>query len=347
MLGPALRGGDEGQVDAGLHRRGELALGLFGGLLEPLEGHRVCAQVDAFLAFELVGDVMNQHFVQVVAAQVRVAVGGQHLEDVVADIHDGDVERAAAEVEHGHLLVLLLLQAVGQRRGGGLVDDALHLEPGDLAGILGGLPLGIVEVGRHGDDRALHLVAQVVLGGLLEVLENHGGDFLRRVILAAHADLYGFIRPADDLVGHHLLFRGHLVVPAAHEPLDREDGVLGVGHLLVLGRLADQDLALIGKADHAGRQPAALLVYKYLWRRAFHQSNYAVGRSQVNAYDLLACHIRDSRPLWAQKHSLGAGAIGVPTAAKSASTYFLNTYIYKPPAIQCHFRQFFPPTCKF
>jgi hypothetical protein len=84
---------------------------------------------------------------------VGVAVGGEHLEDAVADVEDGDVEGAAAEVEDRDLLVLLLVQAVGQRRRGGLVDDALDLEAGDLAGVLGGLALGVVEVGRHGDDR--------------------------------------------------------------------------------------------------------------------------------------------------------------------------------------------------
>jgi len=46
--------------------------------------------------------------VPVVAAQVRVAVGRQHLEHAVADVEDGDVERAAAEIVHRDLLVLFL-----------------------------------------------------------------------------------------------------------------------------------------------------------------------------------------------------------------------------------------------
>jgi hypothetical protein len=35
----------------------------------------------------------------------------------------------------------LLVQAVGERGRGRLVDDALDLEAGDLAGVLGGLAL--------------------------------------------------------------------------------------------------------------------------------------------------------------------------------------------------------------
>ena len=37
VLRPGLVGGDEGQVDLGLHRRGQLDLGLLGGLLQALQ----------------------------------------------------------------------------------------------------------------------------------------------------------------------------------------------------------------------------------------------------------------------------------------------------------------------
>ena len=54
-----------------------------------------------------------------------------HLEHAVADVQDGDVEGAAAQVVDQDVLAVLLVQAVGQRRGGGLVDDAQHLQAGD------------------------------------------------------------------------------------------------------------------------------------------------------------------------------------------------------------------------
>jgi hypothetical protein len=55
-----------------------------------------------------------------------------HLEDAVADLEDRDVERAAAEVVHRDRLVLLLVEAVGERRSGRLVDDARTSSPAIL-----------------------------------------------------------------------------------------------------------------------------------------------------------------------------------------------------------------------
>ena len=122
-----------------------------------------------------------------------------------ADVEDRDVERAAAQVEDGDLLVLLLVEAVGQRRGGRLVDDPRDFQAGDLAGVLGRLPLAVVEVGRDGDHRLADLVAQVALGRLLELAEDQRRDLRRRVVLAVDLHLDEVVGPADDLVGDHLL----------------------------------------------------------------------------------------------------------------------------------------------
>ena len=82
---------------------------------------------------ELVGEPVDDALVEVVAAQVRVAVGGLDLEDALAQLQDRDVERAAAQVIDGDALVLLLVEAVGQRGRRRLVDDAQHFEASDLA----------------------------------------------------------------------------------------------------------------------------------------------------------------------------------------------------------------------
>ena len=79
--------------------------------------------------------------VEVVAAQMGVTGGGQNLNDAVADLQNGYIEGAAAQVVDHDLLVLFLIDAVSQSGCGGLVDDTLDIQTGNLTGILGGLTL--------------------------------------------------------------------------------------------------------------------------------------------------------------------------------------------------------------
>ena len=237
---------------------------------------------------ELVGDVVDQALVEVVAAQVGVAVGADDAEHAVGHFQHRDVERAAAEVEHDDLFVLLLVEAIGQRGGGRLVDDPGDFQAGDLAGVLGGLALGVVEIGRHGNHGLVDFVAQVGLGRLLQLPQGEGRDFRRRVLVAVDVDLDVVLGAADDLVGHHLLFGGHLVVAAAHEALDRVDGARRVGDGLASGRLADDGFPFIGERDDAGRETIPLGVGDDLHVFAFHHGDDRVGRSEVDSDDLFS-----------------------------------------------------------
>ena len=221
----------------------QLALRLLGGFLQPLERHLVLREVDPLVLPELRDDPLDHALVEVVAAEVGVAVRGLDLHDALAHLEHRDVEGAAAEVVDRDRLVLLLVEPVGESRRGRLVDDAQHLEPGDLAGVLRGLALRVVEVGRDGDDRLRHLLAEVLLGGVPHLLQDHGRHLGRRVQLALDRDAGVPVRGLDHAEGDHLLLFGDLGVLPAHEALDREDGVLRVRHGLALGHLADETLA--------------------------------------------------------------------------------------------------------
>jgi hypothetical protein len=65
---------------------------------------------------------------------------GLDLEDALLNRQNRDVERAAAQVKYENVALagdaLLLVQAVGDGGGGGLVDNAEDVEAGDNAGIL-------------------------------------------------------------------------------------------------------------------------------------------------------------------------------------------------------------------
>ena len=211
MLGAGRVGGDEGQVDVGRLDGGQFDLGLLGSLAQALQGHAVLGQVDAGILLELVDQPFHDAPVEVVAAEVRVAVGGLHFEHAFPEFQDGNVESAAAEVVHGDglLLLLILVEPESERRGGRFVDDALDLESRDLARVLGGLALGIVEIGGNGDHGFGDRFAQIVLGGLLHLLEDEGGNFLWGVHLFrdVHADILALLL---DLVGYELHFARNL-----------------------------------------------------------------------------------------------------------------------------------------
>ena len=99
-------------------------------------------EVDALLCFELAGEPVDDDLVEVVAAEVRVAVGAEHFEHAAAELEDGDIERAATKVEDSNLHILVcLINAVSQCGCGGFVDNTLDVETCNLSGLLCGLTL--------------------------------------------------------------------------------------------------------------------------------------------------------------------------------------------------------------
>ena len=141
--GPSASGGDVGQVDRGLAATPDSSILAFSAA-----SRRRCrailslARSTPWRGLELLDQVVDDALVPVVATEVVVAAGRLDLDDAVADLQQGHVEGAATEVEdEDRLVVLALVEAVGQRGRGRLVDDAQDVEPGDLAGLLGRLAL--------------------------------------------------------------------------------------------------------------------------------------------------------------------------------------------------------------
>ena len=278
---------DEREVDRGLLGAGELLLGVLRSLLEALKGHRVLAEVNAVLLLELVSHPVDHALIPVIAAEVVVAVGGENLEDAVSEVEQGDVEGAAAEVEDENLLLrALLVEAIGEGRGGGLVDDTLDVEASDLAGVLGGLTLGVIEVGRDGDDGVGHGLTEVLLGVSLHLGKDHSGDLLGREVLTVNLDDGTATLALLDLVRDGLELRGALRVLATHEAFDGEDGVLRVGDGLVLSRLTDDTIALGAEADNGRSGAVALGVHDDGGLATLEDCHGGVGGTEVNAENL-------------------------------------------------------------
>ena len=286
------------QVDLALLAGGQLDLGLLGGLLQSLQGQWVVGQVDAGLALELLDQVVDDPLVEVLATQEGIAVGREHLELLLAvhlgNLDDRDVEGAAAQVVNRDLAVLRagLVHAEGQRRRRRFVDDALHFQTGDTPGVLGRLPLAVVEVGRHRDHRFGNRVAEIILGGLLHLHQEPRRDFRWGHFLAMRLDPRIAIVVLDDLVGHEVdvLLHFRLAETAADQALDREQGVARVGDRLALGRLADGDFTVLQEGDDRGRGPVAFAVLNHPGLATLHNRHAGVGGAQVDTDDIAHCH---------------------------------------------------------
>lgn len=176
----------------------------------------VLGKVYAGIPFEVFYQPINNLVIEVVAAEVGIAVGGKHFEHAVAYFEYGYIERAAAEVvNHNLLAAFLLIEAVGERRRGGFVYYTKHVEAGDFARVFGGLTLRIVEVCGAGDYRVGNLAAEIAFGIGFELGKNHSRNFLGRIALI-YIYLVGF----------------------AHMPLYRNNRFIGLGNGEPLGRLA-------------------------------------------------------------------------------------------------------------
>lgn len=94
-----------------------------------------------------------------------------HVEDAVVDRdHDPheerDAEGSVAEIEEEDVLLAILVEALRNGRGVRLVNDAHDVEPGYGAGALGGLVLGVFEVGRHCYNSVPDVLSEALLSSL-------------------------------------------------------------------------------------------------------------------------------------------------------------------------------------
>ena len=174
MLGTCRVVRNERQVDVRLGKRGKLDFRLFRGFFQTLHREFVIGKIDSFLVLELGNHVVHDALIEIVAAQKIVSVGRQNFKYAVADFHNGDVERAAAEIVNDDLLIFaLFVKPVTERGRSRFVDDAKHVEPGDFAGVLRRLSLTVCKISRAGNNGVRHLFSQICFRILFQLGQNH------------------------------------------------------------------------------------------------------------------------------------------------------------------------------
>ena len=185
-----------------------------------------------------------------------IPIGGKHLELMFAvdlgDFDDGNVEGSAPEVVHGHLdISVFSVQTESHGCSRGFIDDPLDFESGDAAGVLRSLALGIVEIGRHGNNGFLNFFTQEGFGILLQFHQNTGGYFRWGHLFAVDLNPGVTVIGLGNLIGNQmdvLLDDGILEAPP-NKTFDRIERILRIGDGLALGGLSYQHFVIRGISD--------------------------------------------------------------------------------------------------
>src|SRR5438132_5322068 len=87
--------------DGRLRMRGERDLRIDDGFANGLYGFAIFAKVEFHVAGDVIERDADKQVVDVVATEMRVAVGRDDFEDALMQFEDGDIKRAAAEIVDG------------------------------------------------------------------------------------------------------------------------------------------------------------------------------------------------------------------------------------------------------
>ena len=210
---------------------------------------------------------IQQGPVIVIAPQSRIASGGHHLEHALGQLENGHIEGAATQIEHGIGALAGIVQPIGDGGSGGLVDQAHDMDAGHFSRILGGLALGIVKVGGHGDHRTEQIVVEGVFSPVAQRSQDFGTDF-DGCLFASSGGHGGHAGPVEHGV-RQLIDLSHLGTPPPHQAFDRNNGVAGILQLVVECLPANEppcSTRSVGigwqVAHHAGQNHAALLIWQ-------------------------------------------------------------------------------------
>jgi hypothetical protein len=177
---------------ASLRLRRKSDLGLNHGLADARHRFAAAPNVEPEVAANVVERDRDQQIVDVVSAEMGVAVGGDDLENAVVQLENRDVERAAAQIVNHHDAVLLFVQAVGERCRRRFVHQPQNIQPGDASGIFRRLALRVVEVCGDGDDGLSYGRSEKTLGVALQLAQHQRRNLRRRVGALANLDAQNF-----------------------------------------------------------------------------------------------------------------------------------------------------------
>ena len=139
------------------------------------KGAGVALDVDSGLLLEGSNAEIDENVIKVFTTEMGVAICGLDFKDAILNGEERHIESASTKIENEHILFTLtgLVKAVSDCGGSRLVDDTLHIETSNSAGVLGCLALGVIEVSRDGDDCRSYGLSEVSLCDFLHLDKDH------------------------------------------------------------------------------------------------------------------------------------------------------------------------------
>src|SRR5208282_2523220 len=174
-----------------------------------------------------------QQVVDIIPAEVRIAVGREDLVDVAFsrgdEFQNRNIESAATEIVNGDASTLFLVQAVPESSGSWLIHEAQDFEASDFASVFGGLPLRVVKIRWDSDDGSVDGLAEKGFGPTFQFAQDERGNFRRSENFIAKHNADNIFASGIDAKREKFQFALHVRRAAAHEALHGKDGALGLG----------------------------------------------------------------------------------------------------------------------
>ena len=222
--------------------------------------------------------MVDDHLVEIITTKVRVTRSGENFKHSISNFQHRHVKGAASKVEHENAFIAFFVEAVGQRSGCGLVNDAQDFQACDLSGVFCGLALGIVEISGNGNDRLGHGFTEVLTSIFSKFAQNLGAHLLRGELLLKNRTFNFDVGSRFlDRITHLFGFIIHFVYTTSNETFDGIKRVIGVHHRLTLCDLTDQLILIFCVGHHRWSGAKALSIGDHGGLAALHHRDTTVG----------------------------------------------------------------------
>mmetsp|Transcript_27977 Transcript_27977/g.41494 ORF Transcript_27977/g.41494 Transcript_27977/m.41494 type:complete len:438 (-) Transcript_27977:128-1441(-) len=232
---------------------------------------------------------LHDTLIEILSSQMGISVGSKYLEYSIINGKKGNIECSTSKIEYKNIgFSSGLVHTVSNCSSGRLVDNTLNLHSRNSSSILGSLTLSIVEVSRNGNNSVMDILSEESLGGLLHLLQDHGGNLLGSEILlfSSNSNLNNrLVIVRNNFVWNKLLIRLNRFVRVitSNETLYVKDGIFGVDGSLVLCSISNKTVSVVHESNVRRSNTVTLVIGDNFYASILEYSNTGIGGSEIDS----------------------------------------------------------------